>query len=44
MNEKGWLDYLVAIGTIATPLMGLVVGAIVWKYRQSIERKIKLEE
>ena len=44
MEEHDWLDYLVAIGTLATPVMGLVVGAIVWKYRQSIERKIKLEE
>ena len=44
MEEKNWLDYLVAIGTISTPVLVLIVGAIVWKYRQSIERKIRLEE
>ena len=44
MEEKSWLDYLVAIGTISTPILVLVVGAVVWKYRQSIEQKIKLEE
>ncbi len=38
------LDYLVAIGTISTPILVLILGAGVWKYRQSIERKIKLEE
>ncbi|MYK11423.1 MAG: hypothetical protein F4041_17515, partial [Acidobacteriia bacterium] len=44
MEEKSWLDYLVAVGTISTPILVLIVGAIVWKYRQSIERKIRLEE
>lgn len=44
MKEQTWLDYVVAIGTISTPVLVLVVGAIVWKYRQSIERKIRLEE
>ena len=44
MDEKSWLDYLVAIGTISTPVLVLIVGAVVWKYRQSIERRIRLEE
>ena len=44
MEEKTWLDYVVAVGTISTPILVLVVGALIWKYRQSIERKMKLEE
>ncbi len=44
MEERGWLDYFVAIGTIATPVLLSILGAIVWKYRQSMERKIRLEE
>ena len=44
MEEKGWLDYLEAVGTISTPILVLVVGTTVWKYRQSIELNIKLEE
>lgn len=44
MDDKTWLDYLTAIGTISTPILVTIVGGIVWKYRQSIERKIRLEE
>ena len=44
MEERDWLDYLVAIGTLATPLMGLTIGAILWKYQRSFESNIKLEE
>ena len=44
MEDHGFLDYLMAAGTILTPIFVLVAGVIVWKYRQSIERKIKLEE
>ena len=28
MNEKTWLDYLVAAGTIATPILVLLLLAI----------------
>ena len=44
MPEKDWIDYVVAVGTVATPLLVLALTAIGWKFRQSIERKIKLEE
>ena len=44
MEEHDWLDYLVAIGTLATPLMGLTIGAILWKYQRSFESNIRLEE
>ncbi len=39
-----WVDYLSAIGAIATPILVLLLTGVGWKYRQSIERKIKLEE
>lgn len=44
MEERHWIDYLVAIGSLATPILVLLLTAVGWKYRQSIERKIKIEE
>lgn len=44
MPEKDWIDYMVALGTVATPVLVLVLSAIGWKFRQSFERRIKLEE
>ena len=44
MPEKDWIDYVVAVGAVATPLLVLVLSAIGWKFRQSIERRVKLEE
>jgi len=44
MEEKHWIDYLTAIGSMATPILVLLLTAVGWKYRQSIERKIKLED
>ncbi|KYK95361.1 hypothetical protein, partial [Aggregatibacter actinomycetemcomitans] len=42
--DKTWLDFLTAIGSIATPLLVLLLTAVGWKVRQSIEHKTKLEE
>jgi hypothetical protein len=42
--EKHWLDYLVAIGAIATPILVLVLTAIGWKLRRSVERQRDLED
>ena len=44
MDEKNWMDYAVAVGTIATPLLVLLLSAVGWKYRQSMERRLKMEE
>lgn len=44
MEEKHWIDYLTAIGSLATPILVLLLTAVGWKYRQSMERKIKIEE
>lgn len=44
MEEKHWIDYLMALGTLATPILMLLLTAVGWKYRQSMERKIKIEE
>ena len=44
MEEKTWVDYLVAIATVFTPILIIIFSAIGWKYRQSIERKLKIEE
>ncbi|MGL1437375.1 hypothetical protein ACSTIH_23155, partial [Vibrio parahaemolyticus] len=43
MEEKHWLDVVAAIGSIATPIIVLVVSSIGWKIKQNIERKIELE-
>ena len=44
MIEKTWIDYLSAIGSVATPILVMLLTAVGWKYRQSIERRINLEE
>ncbi|MGQ0442507.1 MAG: hypothetical protein ACT4OH_03535 [Methylophilaceae bacterium] len=43
MESKTWIDYAVAIGSISTPLLVLLLTAVGWKARTSIERKIELE-
>jgi hypothetical protein len=42
--EKHWLDYLTAIGAIATPILVLVLTAVGWRLRQSVERERHLED
>ncbi|WP_428737075.1 hypothetical protein [Sulfurimonas sp.] len=44
MEENTWLDYISAIGSITTPILVLLLTAVGWKYRQAVERKLKLEE
>jgi len=43
MEEKHWLDFVTAIGSIATPIIVLVISSIGWRAKNSIERKIDLE-
>lgn len=43
MEEKHWIDFVVAIGSIATPILVLILTALGWKARASIERRIELE-
>ena len=42
MEDKTWLDYLTAIGAVATPLVVIFLSAVGWKYKSSIERKNEL--
>ena len=44
MVENTWIDYLSAIGSVTTPVLVLLLTAVGWKYRQSLERRFKLEE
>jgi len=44
MEEINWVQYLSAIGSVATPVLVLVLTGVGWKYRQTVERKIKIEE
>ncbi len=44
MTKGSWLEYLSAIGSVATPILVLTLTGVGWKYRQSMERKIKIEE
>jgi hypothetical protein len=44
MTEPHWTSIIAAIGALATPLLVLLLTAVGWMYRQSYERKIKLEE
>jgi len=43
MEDKHGIDYVVAIGSIATPILVLVLTAVGWKARASVERRIELE-
>ena len=43
MAEPTWIDYLTAIGSIATPILVLVLSAIGWKVKSKFERQIELE-
>jgi len=42
--ESNWIEILSAIGSIATPILVLGLTAVGWKYRQTIERQMRLEE
>lgn len=43
MEEKTWVDYLTAIGSVATPLLVIILSAVGWRFKSSVERKIDLE-
>jgi hypothetical protein len=42
--EKHWLDYLTAVGSVTTPILVLILTAVGWKLRQSVERERELED
>ena len=44
METKIWIDYVTAIGSIATPILVLVLTAIGWTIRTNLQRKIELED
>ncbi len=44
MEEKHWIDYLSAVGAIATPILVIILSAIGWKLRKGIERRSELED
>ena len=44
MNEKTYLDYLVVAGTIATPILVLLLSGIGWRLRNRLERQFVLED
>ncbi len=43
MEEKIWVDYFTAIGSVATPLLVITLSAVGWRFKSSVERKIDLE-
>ena len=42
--EKTWLDYVTAIGAVATPLLVLLLTGIGWQVRRRLERAKELED
>ncbi len=44
MVEKHWLDYLAALGSIATPVLVLALTAVGWRFRRRMERQLELED
>lgn len=43
MDEKTWLDYAAAFGSIATPILVLILSAAGWKLRAANDRRLELE-
>jgi len=43
MNEPSWIEYITAIGSIATPILVGVIGVLGWKFRAEYERRVNLE-
>ncbi len=43
MADKSTLDYVIAIGSISTPILILILTAIGWKLKASTERRLELE-
>lgn len=41
--QTTWLDYITAIGSVATPLLVLILASVGWRIRQRLERRIDLE-
>lgn len=44
MVEKHWLEYIAAIGSIATPVIVLALTAIGWRLRRRVDRQLELED
>lgn len=44
MNTTTWLDYVTAIGAVATPILVLILTAVGWRIRKRLERRIELED
>ena len=44
MEEIHWIEYLSASGAIATPILVIVLSAIGWRLRKSVERRTELED
>jgi len=42
--DKNWIDYLGAIGSIATPVLVLALTAVGWRLRRKLERRADLED
>jgi hypothetical protein len=43
-NETDWIGYATAIGSIATPILVTLLGAIGWGIRTRLQRRLDLEE
>lgn len=44
MNTKTWLDYVTAIGSVATPIVLLILTGVGWRIRTRLQRRFDLED
>lgn len=44
MTEAVWLNYITAIGSVATPILVLILTAVGWRIRQRLDRRLELED
>ena len=42
--DKHWLDYVTAIGAVATPVLVLLLTSVGWELKRSVERRRELED
>ncbi|GHA12849.1 hypothetical protein GCM10008090_23160 [Arenicella chitinivorans] len=43
MTSANWIQYLTAVGSIATPILVLLLSALGWRFKRQFERQIELE-
>lgn len=44
MTDTSWVEYVTAIGSVATPVIVLALTAVGWRLRRKLDRRLELED